>query len=40
MIVAIWTLAGEGEVLGKEVASGSRKILPNLTVASVEKVSS
>ena len=29
-IVAIWTLAGEGEVFGKEVVSRSRKILPNL----------
>ena len=28
MIVAIWTLAGEGEVFGKEVVSRSRKILP------------
>ena len=30
IIVAIWTLAGEGEVFGKEVVSRSRKILPNL----------
>ena len=39
MIVAIWTLAGEGEVFGKEVVSRSRKILPNLRIPSVEKVS-
>ena len=39
MIVAIWTLAGEGEVFGKEVVSRSRKILPNLLIPSVEKVS-
>ncbi len=38
-IVAIRTLAGEGEVFGKEVFSGSRRILPNLTIPSVEKVS-
>jgi hypothetical protein len=38
-IVAIWTVAGEGEVFGKEVVSGSRKLLPNLTIPSVEKVS-
>jgi hypothetical protein len=38
-IVAIWTLAGEGEVFGKEVFSRSRKILSNLTIPSVEKVS-
>jgi hypothetical protein len=31
-IVAIWTLAGEGEVFGKEVVSRSRKILPNLRI--------
>ena len=28
--IAIWTLAGEGEVFGKGVVSRSRKILPNL----------
>ena len=39
-IVAIWTLAGEGEVFGKEVVSRSRKILPKLTIPSGEKVSS
>jgi hypothetical protein len=38
MRVAIWTLAGEGEVFGKEVASRFGKILPNLTTPSVEKV--
>jgi hypothetical protein len=38
-IVAIWTLAGEGKVLGKEVFSRSGRILPNLTIPSVEKVS-
>ena len=38
-IVAIWTLAGEGKVFGKEVVSRSRKILPNLLIPSVEKVS-
>jgi hypothetical protein len=38
-IVAIWTLAGEGEVFGKEVVSRSRKIFPNLLISSVEKVS-
>ena len=38
-IVAIWTLAGEGEVFGKEVVSRSGKILPNLRIPSVEKVS-
>ena len=38
-IVAIWTLAGEGEVFGKEVVSMSRKILPNLLIPLVEKVS-
>ncbi len=36
---AIWTLAGEGEVFGKEVVSRSRKILLNLLISSVEKVS-
>jgi hypothetical protein len=38
-IVAIWTPAGEGEVFGKEVVNRSRKILPNLMIPSVEKVS-
>ena len=38
-IVAIWTLAGEGEVFGEEVVSRSRKILSNLTTPSVEKAS-
>jgi hypothetical protein len=38
-IVAIWTLAGEGEVFGKEVVDRSRKILANLLISSVEKVS-
>ena len=38
-IVAIWTLAGEGEVFGKEAVSRSRKIFPNLRIRSVEKVS-
>ena len=38
-IVAIWTLAGEGKVLGKEVFSRSGRILPNLAIPSVEKVS-
>ena len=38
-IVAIWTLAGEGEVFGKEVVNRSRKILPKFTIPSVEKVS-
>jgi hypothetical protein len=38
-IVAIWTLAGEGEVFGKEVISRSRKILPNFRIPIVEKVS-
>jgi hypothetical protein len=37
-LVAICTLAGEGEVFGKEVVSRSRKILPNLLIPSVEKV--
>jgi len=36
-MVAIWTLAGEGEVFGKEVVSRARKILPNLLISSVEK---
>jgi hypothetical protein len=39
MIVAIWTVAAEGEVFGEEVVSRSRKILPNLRIPSVEKVS-
>jgi hypothetical protein len=42
VIVAIWTLAGEGgegEIFGKEVVSRSRKIYPNLRIPSVEKVS-
>jgi len=39
VIVAIWTFAGEGEIFGKEVFRRSRKILPNLTIPSVEKVS-
>jgi len=38
-IVAIWTLAGEGEVFGKEVVNRSRRILPKFTIPSVEKVS-
>jgi hypothetical protein len=38
-ILAILPLAGAGEVFGKEVVSRSRKILQNLTIASVEKVS-
>ena len=37
-IVAIWILAGEAEVLGKEVVSRSRKILPKFTIPSEEKV--
>jgi hypothetical protein len=36
--VAIWTLAGEGEVFGKEVFSRSGKLLPNFWVSSVEKI--
>jgi hypothetical protein len=39
VMVAIWTLAGEGELFGEEVASRSRKILPNLLISSAEKVS-
>jgi hypothetical protein len=31
-IVAIWTLAGEGEVFRKEVVSRSRKILSNFRI--------
>ena len=38
-ILAIWTLAGEGEVFEKEVVNRSRKILQNLLIPSVEKVS-
>ncbi len=38
-IIAIWTFAGEGEVFGKKVVSKARKILPNLLISSVEKVS-
>jgi hypothetical protein len=38
-IIAIWTLAGEGEVFGKEVFGRSGRILPNLTIPSVENVS-
>jgi hypothetical protein len=37
-MAAIWTLAGEGEVFGKEVVNRSRKILPNLLIPSAEKV--
>ena len=37
-IVAIWTLAREGEVFGKEVVRRSRKILSNSTIPLVEKV--
>jgi len=37
--VAIWTLAGEGEVFGKEVFSRSRRIFPTLLIPSVEKLS-
>jgi hypothetical protein len=32
MIVVIQTLAGKGEVFGKEVVSKSRKILPNFRI--------
>jgi hypothetical protein len=32
------TLAGEGEVFGKEVVSRFRGIKPNLTITSIEKV--
>jgi hypothetical protein len=35
MIVAIWTLAGKGEVFGKEVVGRSRKILQDLTIDSI-----
>ena len=38
-ILAIWTLAGEGEVFEKEVVNRSRKILQNLLIPSIEKVS-
>ena len=39
-LVAIWTLAGEDEVFGKEGGkSRSGKILPKLLIPSVEKVS-
>jgi len=36
--IVIWTLAGEGEVFGKEVVSRSRKFLPKLLMPSVEKI--
>ena len=36
---AIWTLAREGEVFGKEVVKRSREILPNLLISSVERIS-
>jgi hypothetical protein len=39
VMVAIWTVAGEGEVFGEEVISRFRKILPNLLIPSVDKVS-
>jgi len=32
VMVAIWTLTGEGEVFGKEVVSRSRDILPKFTI--------
>ena len=38
-IVAIWTLAGEGEGFGKEVFGRSSRDLPNLTIPSIEKIS-
>jgi len=38
-MVAIWTLAGEGEVFGEEAVSRSRRIFPNLLMPSAEKVS-
>jgi hypothetical protein len=38
-MVAIWAVAGEGEVFGKEVVGRFRKILPTFTIRSVEKVS-
>jgi len=34
-IVAIWTLAGEGEVFEKEMVSRPGKIFPNLLIALV-----
>ena len=37
--VVIWTLAGEGEVFGKEVFSRSRKLLSKFLMPSVEEVS-
>ena len=39
VMVAIWTLAGEGEVFGKEVVGRSREVLPKFTIPSEEKVS-
>ena len=39
VMVAIWTLAGEGEVFGEEAVSRSRRIFPNLLMPSAEKVS-
>jgi hypothetical protein len=39
MIVAIGTLAGEGEVFGKEVVSSFGYVLPKLTIHLVDKVS-
>ncbi len=39
VMVPIWTVAGEVEVFGMEVISTPRKILPNLRIPSVEKVS-
>ena len=38
-LVAILTLAGEGGVFATEVVSRSRKILPNLLISSLDKVS-
>jgi hypothetical protein len=38
-IVATWTLAGEGEVFGKEVFGKLGKIFSNLRIRWVEKVS-
>jgi hypothetical protein len=38
-MVAIWTLAREGEVFGKELVSRSRNILPKFTIPSEEEVS-
>ena len=37
--VAIWTLAGEGKVSGKEVVSGSGNIVPTVAMPSREEVS-